>query len=295
MSHRNSYIYPGAGTVRFNADGSKMVRSFHRIAYNSNPLPDVIEVWNFDRCTGEVYGEPQTAYFDIRNQSYGYTIDVVFSPNGRFLYYATGPHLVQFDLELDEPFSAPDTIMSWNGDRYLGNPAYFTNFWTLPNGKILVNFFGLLPYLHLIDQPNEKGKDCDFIYKYFTYPTDPNTGLLYRVAGLPTGPNFRMLSAIDPDCISTSVGGSEGEMIEVKVFPNPFSEEFHINLSDERIQRIEVYNFSGMLKHTIQRPSIMTGNLIRIPANQWTEGAYLVMCKDEFGTIIGQQKVFRLQ
>lgn len=292
LSNGNTYCYPNAGMVRFSPDGSKMVRTHHRVAYSAIKLPDVIEVWNFNRCTGEVEGESIVGIMPLPiEKGYGFSIDAEFSPSGRFLYFANGPYLIQFDLEEEFPFENGDTIRSWNGEIWRGlNHVFFSNFWRMPDGKLLVNYFNITPYLHIIHEPDRKGSACHFEYKAMTMPTNPsNRPYEFPIPGLPKSPDYRM-EALDIDC--TTPTREESEMFQRWIlYPNPFRSEFILELSNLEIGSIEIYDLLG---RQLSRKAInTTSSRILIEAHSWSSGVHIVVLKDSEGHFVGSQKVIK--
>jgi hypothetical protein len=288
QSEGNKYCYPMAGMVRFSPDGSKMVRTHHRIAYNAIQLPDVIEIWDFNRCTGTVEGEPIVGFMPLPlDYKYGASSDAEFSSNGKYLYYANGSYLIQFDMEKEYPFERGDTIHRWDGEYWRNsNPVFLTNFWRMPDGKLLVNFFGLVPYLHIIHEPDKKGADCNFEYKAMIMPTNPdNPPYEFPIYSLPRSPDYRM-TALDIDCTSSTSEGSNLSQ-DIEIYPNPFSTELFV-YPDNDTRSIEVYNIQGKLMYREYLHDPRFG--IRLNTESWAKGMYIITTKGKDGRLMRSKK-----
>jgi hypothetical protein len=141
-----------------------------------------VHIFDFDRCTGElsnlVYVPITVAFTDI-----GYGTPLAFSPNNRFLYYATEEEVRQLDLWEPDVAASEDTVAVFDGfhDEY-GFPTLFWLMQLGPDG--IIYFLGGGRWLHTIHHPNKKGSLADVRQRAHF--------LQYVAIGLPYFPNYRL-------------------------------------------------------------------------------------------------------
>ncbi|MBI1227789.1 MAG: T9SS type A sorting domain-containing protein [Bacteroidetes bacterium] len=132
-----------------------------------------VHIFDFDRCTGElsnlVYIPITVAFTDI-----GYGTPLAFSPNSRFLYYATHKEVRQLDLWKTDIAASEDTVAVYDGyTNIYGQPALFGYMQLGPDGKIYGISSGLHAYI--VQQPNLEGIACQVAqhaiqFPYFGFP-----------------------------------------------------------------------------------------------------------------------------
>jgi hypothetical protein len=200
------------GQAVFTPDGTKYI-TFDRGAGG--------QVYDFDRSTGELS--------NYRNIGLDGPINfgsVAVSSNSKYLYLSRVLYLYQFDLEAPDIMDSQILIDTFDGF----NDPFPTNFFLMqiaPDCRIYMSTGNGSDWLHVINSPNLRGKDCDFrqheikIAKY-NYHTIPNF------------PNFR-LDTPYPFCDSSIVlSGGPGifQPVEaVKVYPNPAVEEVYLEIA----------------------------------------------------------------
>ncbi|WP_051907695.1 T9SS type B sorting domain-containing protein [Flavimarina sp. Hel_I_48] len=138
---------------------------------------------DFNSLTGKVSNEESIGFYEAVRDSYG----VEFSPNNRFLYTTSYNDLPtnalasefisvirQYDLESN----------SINGSTYVvdNQTLYRSSLQLGPDGKIYRSmsstYFEGLPYLSVIENPNEKGAACNYMDKAINLGTGKsNQGL----------------------------------------------------------------------------------------------------------------------
>lgn len=145
------------GYLKLSSDGTKMI--------SANVL-DGAQIYDFDAATGVVSNQHKLLINATNKFPYG----AEFSPNGELLYLVTSnnildklgntSNLLQYDL-LSDNISASEVVLdqspTYRGALQLGN-----------NGKIYRTissgyFFGT-PYLGVIDNPNVRGTDSDYLH-----------------------------------------------------------------------------------------------------------------------------------
>ncbi|HKK87433.1 MAG TPA: hypothetical protein VJ917_01200, partial [Saprospiraceae bacterium] len=215
-------------------DGQVLAR-FHNIPKLSQKLPLALELFYFDRCTGQV-DRFLVDTFPTGEES-SFIGDVQFSDNGRFLYMAIGDHIIQLDMEDEFPTETWDTIATIDDYRYYFLLTTFEQLWKLPNGEILVGSLNSTPYLHYIREPNNKGDACNFERRAIRLPMDHTSpGNDVKITTLPIYPPYRM-PPLDYDC-ETSVDESERQSdVFVSLYPNPAWAETTVQIHGAEIKR----------------------------------------------------------
>jgi gliding motility-associated-like protein len=180
----NDTINPdGIGQLMFSRDGSKLATVFRKA-----------DVFDFDRCTGEL-----SNWFYIGNlplQNYG----VSFSNNNRFIYisnwdyYANpGSSLFQYDLNAPNVLNSKNVIYSEN----ISDASFWSHGYG-PDGKIYIllsnagyPYYAPLNwsdsyYTSFIENPDSLGASCNFI-RNGIYMGGHKIGI-----GLPNIPNYAL-------------------------------------------------------------------------------------------------------
>lgn len=143
------------GLGGFSLDGSKWYFQNIKRTFTQNPPFENSYVADFDRATGlfsnmtEIYSTPSVA------GQFG----IAMSPNKRFVYLSNLTALLQYDLE--DPSSPPDTVGVYDGFK----SPYGSRFFYMQMGldqKIYMCTTNGETILHVINNPNGKGKACDF-------------------------------------------------------------------------------------------------------------------------------------
>ena len=167
-----SNIIDGLGQAVFSPDGSKF-------AIVNSEGPTIIQIYDFDRCSGELSNEIMLHY-----SHWIASPGIAISPNSRFLYFSATDTIYQYDLWADDILSSEEVI-----GVYDGHADPFSNFFFLaqlgPDGKIYISIPNGSQYLHVIESPNKKGLACNFNQR--------GINLLNRSGGtLPNNPNYRL-------------------------------------------------------------------------------------------------------
>ena len=260
--------------MAFNHRGDKLVRI---TGQSTACFWDKLEVFDFDRCTGEV----NRIFLDSLSQPnlFSFDRDVQFSANDQFLYFAQGSVLYQFDMTDPQFFEHREIVAEWDGFLYLGGlQPLFGQMWELPNGKILVGSFVATPYLHYIHEPNKKGTACNFEQRAIKFPLDPLgtcDSCRVEISGLPSYPQYRMKPLPEPCNTSITSGAlSDG----LKISPNPSSDHIAIDLSefDRDILSVEIIDVHGSRVHATYEANKWSENLV-IDVSTLTDGLYYIL------------------
>jgi hypothetical protein len=244
------------GQAVFTPDGSKW------IAFN--PIDKVI-IYDFNRATGELSNLQM-----VNPQDSGIFVGVAVSPNSRFAYLSAKYDLYQLDLWADDIQAS--LIHIAHIDYFPDTPGFASTFSLAqlgPDCKIYIVNGGTNFRLHVINKPNEKGQACDFQQHSFYLPNLNYNG------SLPNFPHFRMDEAEVCDSTLTSIFG---ELVwlrrDMKVWPNPSSGIFNIELPDVGAGKLVVTNINGQVIYERDVSNII--NEERIDISNYPGGRYNV-------------------
>ncbi|MBT8272126.1 MAG: hypothetical protein KJO25_08790, partial [Bacteroidia bacterium] len=156
------------GYLKLSPDGTKLANANMDGIFNTGLLDDVVYLYDFDSDTGIVSNQQELVVNSESPSAYG----VEFSPNNRFLYVHSSNNapagdgasshqstLTQFDLEAADIQASEFTVHQ--GQLYRGGLQLG------PDGKIYramsANYDNGLPYLGVINNPNEPGAACNYV------------------------------------------------------------------------------------------------------------------------------------
>ena len=262
-----------SGQGVFSPDGSAYVRY--------DVLNDV-SVFDFDCCSGLLSNDRRIRIIDFA-QAGGAAI----SPNSQFLYISSWDSLYQFDLYDNDIKDSQITIARKDTftDEF-GFPARFYLMQLGPDGRIYCNSTTAIHYLHVIDNPDEKGLASNVQNRGIYLPTR-------NAFTMPHYPNYRLgpLEGSPCDTLSTLVPIAEKPENYFTVSPNPARSEVRIELgayfSDLnglifeliRVDGIRLLNFAANGTNTTQ-------DISALPA-----GIYFLRLLDEYRRVVGTKKI----
>ncbi len=233
------------GQIDFSAMGNKLAFTC---------LTGVIEVFNFDRCTGQL-SNPVTIEQDPFAPPYSMYWGVAFSNDISKLYvtsYDYTGYLFQYDLNSPNISSTKDTL--WAGSI----PINVGKLKRMDDGKIYLSCAwddtqaGYYPYpdsvrnfinenLSVINFPDSLGTACNF------QPFSFYLGGKRTYIGLPNNPDYELSALLGSVCDSlTSLNESPTTQHQVTVFPNPAFNMTTIS-STEKIKTISIFDISGKI------------------------------------------------
>jgi hypothetical protein len=253
----NSWIRDGGSQAAFSSDGTKYMR------YSGM---DGLYVMDFNRSNA-VFSN----FRHVPTTQDALVSGASFSPNGRFVYLGNGPHLYQVDLDEDE--LRLDTVAVWDGSfgNEWGQPNWFGAMQTGPDCRIYMHTGYCLPYMHIIMEPDKKGKDCDVRQHVLKFETP--------VCNIPYFPNFRLDTPYpycNPEIVvvtgTQQVYVAPEEKTSAKIFPNPSTGMFTIQ-ADESIHSVAVYDLQGSLK-LLQ--TVQSGKTCTLDASSLLPGMYFI-------------------
>jgi hypothetical protein len=272
----NSWIRDGGSQAAFSSDGTKYMR------YSGM---DGLYVMDFNRSNA-VFSN----FRHVPTTQDALVSGASFSPNGRFVYLGNGPHLYQVDLDEDE--LRLDTVAVWDGSfgNEWGQPNWFGAMQTGPDCRIYMHTGYCLPYMHIIMEPDKKGKDCDVRQHVLKFETP--------VCNIPYFPNFRLDTPYpycNPDIVvvtgTQQVYVAPEEKTSAKIFPNPSTGIFTIQ-ADESIHSVAVYDLQGSLK-LIQ--TVQSGKTCTLDASSLKPGMYFIAIRYIGTDKIDMSKVIKIE
>lgn len=238
------YWDAGSGQSCFSPDGTKFARM---------TASDGLFLMDFDRETGKLTNFRQITTGSESSGSTQYT-GVAFSANSRFVYMFYLYDLYQIDTWAEDIKASLVHIDSWDGYVEPGGWAAAFNLARLaPDCKIYVSTGTSNEVMHIIHEPNEKGKACRFEQHGLHLPA-------INHASMPNFVNYRL--GYEPVCDSTLVSvhdpllDSESKII---YWPNPVSEILEVQsiLPGQSIHQIQFFDMGGrmVLEQKFTHPS----------------------------------------
>lgn len=274
------------GVASFSPDGSKYVR--FGLTYLNEPSR--LEVFDFDRCTGE-----------LSNYRNLWTADSIFapglsiSPNSRYLYVGRQLSIDQYDLQAADIAASKQTVAVYDGfiDPLFPQFGYTTFFLQqlASDKKIYICTPNGTRFLHVIDQPDSAGIACNVLQHSVQLPT-------FNQSSIPNLPNFRLGPIDGSMCdtlginIITGIEIPPKQTAEFAIWPNPtstyfnykldnqnFDQEYTLHLSDISGHRLKEWRFSG-------RQTLGHYDISDVP-----DGVYVLSLKGQGGIVLKGQKL----
>ena len=255
-----------AGQSVFSPDGTLYARG--------NPY-NGIQVYGFDRCAG-VLSEPISLSLAADS---AFACGLSFSPNSRYLYASTGRKLFQYDVAA--PDIAASRILVGEYDGFLAPyPTTFFQQRLAPNGKIYMAGTNGVKYLHVINNPDGHGLNCEFVQHQLELPT-------YVAFCLPNVPFVRLFDLEGSVCDTLGINGGPVAVkdpvdtkVRVEVYPNPASDAVTLRLPEAvTLQEgliAELYDAFGRLRlQTALSGSVTTFSVAEVPT-----GLYQLLVRD---------------
>lgn len=255
----------GTGQSVFSPDGSKYI---HFDRYND------LNIFDFNRCTGEL-SNPQrilipTARDSITVKVPKYTVGgVAVSPNSRWLYVTTQTDVFQYDLYAPNIDSSVTLIAEYDNFAENGLDTRFFMPHIAPDNKIYINCTNGVSYLHVINNPDESGRNCNLTQHSFRLST-------LNAASIPNFPNFRLGALKNSSCdtIKTSATSNIATNIyaNISISPNPSQQSLNIQYEFPSDATWLLYNNTGQVvfQQTLQH----NANQINIDTNHLSNGIY---------------------
>jgi hypothetical protein len=271
------------GFSSFNFQGSKLSYIFSPT--DTGKKFGRIEFFDFDRCTGIISHQKKEDYRLLPDTLGLYSC--MLSPNGRY-YYTTDYDKI-FQMDMQAPNLIASKILIARADNTpTPSPSHFYQLKLGPDGKIYVGFYGGNYYMSVINNPDNAGAACNFVYKqlYFGGFTG---GVLHTADGaLPNNPNYALGKI---DC---GVGMEEQLAVgvgQLVVYPNPVSNVLICQCANMLINTIEITDVLGRTQMVRQaHHDGVVGHAeersISINVETLPNGIYFIKATDKNGNVM---------
>jgi hypothetical protein len=202
-----------------------------------------LRIYDFDRCTGMLTN------YRTKFISWGISGASSFSPSSRFLYISKLDSLWQFDMQSADVLNSQILVGVYDGFvDSLGSSTMFTYHWLAPDGKIYINTnLDVGRYLHVINNPDEPGLNCNFTQHAIFLPT-------YNDNTIPTYVNLDLKQVPGSPCDTLGVGItplSMGEGLGLRSYPNPSNGNISIEFPVQQTSgMLYVYDVDGKLVYS---------------------------------------------
>lgn len=249
-------VYSNNADIVFSPSGNKLAVT----SYNG-----LIEILNFDRCTGQLTLQHhiQTGVLVSPTPALW---SVAFSADESKLYISncdTTTYLFQYDLNASNIAASKDTLWTISSPKYAcgglklapDNKIYMSSWYDnqlmfpFPYPDSVYNMYNM--NLSVINSPDSLGTACDF-QPYSFYLGGRRTYL-----GLPNNPDYEMPAQAGSLCDTLTLIQNISVQNQINVFPNPFfnkvSLHYSIN-SSIHLKEITVYNAMGEVVYTQKTP-----------------------------------------
>ena len=264
-----------SGTAQFSPDGTKYA------IYN---YYDNINLYDFDRTTGQFSNHQKIIIEESPNDSLFIFGSIEWSPNSRFIYTTAEITLHQIDTwEADIQSNGIRLVGEYDGslDPF---PTTFHLMAQAPDCKIYMCPTSSTTAYHVINNPDELGEACNFVQNGLNLPRTSTT------ACFPNFPRFRVdeVDKCDPS-ILTVLGEPVWYSRELSIYPNPTSGECKIIIPEEVEGVLEIRDQVGQLVKRISPNSWER----EIDLNLQVAGSYEVLFypKDNKDKIIYEGKI----
>jgi len=259
------YLDDGGSQSCFSADGTKYARM--------TPSTGLF-LMDFNRSNGQLS--------NFRNVTTGsetndHSVGVAFSPNSRFVYLVYRFDLYQVDTWAQDFQASLVHIDSWDG--YVEGGIWAAGFDAAmlgPDCKIYIRTGTSNRVMHVIHNPNEKGKACNFEQHGIQLPARNH-------ASIPNFVHYRL--GYEPVCDSTLTRTWDifSDSNEAIGYPNPVQSIMNIELLNRKnlIRNISILDLNGQVvakKYFLNTNFKETMDLSSLDA-----GIYLVKVTDKSG------------
>ncbi|MEP7195180.1 MAG: T9SS type A sorting domain-containing protein [Saprospiraceae bacterium] len=227
-----------------------------------------IQIFDFDRCSG-ILSNPKV----IINEK-GHFKDLCFitvSPNNRFLYLNSDSTIWQYDLFSSDIKNSETVIGEWDGYFFKNRlTTSFNQISLAPDGKIYVSCRSSSIYLHVINNPNEKGLNCDFQLRQEELPA-------FMFGNLPTPPNYN-LTALKMSTCDTLLKNYNYINEEFRIYPNLIDNYFIIDSYSHFDYRLRIVDMIGNVIKEFKNNNINHYDVSDIPS-----GIYIIQIEVKDG------------
>jgi hypothetical protein len=256
--------YMELGIPNCNYSNNKIAYSY--VSFNSTPniRQGQIDLLDFDRCNGVLSNYKKTIIDNVIDTLNA--ISLCFSPSNRFLYVSDNYNIWQLDLNASNVLHSKFLV----GTRLNGETYSFLIMKNAIDGKIYIANNGACRFIHVINQPDSLGLNCNFVQKQIDLGQS-----YYSTGGLPNTPNFA-LGAIAP-CGNVGVAEVKEEELKIK---NLYGVGEVLQIPINHIQ-IKLYNTLGQQVYennnysntfTLHEKGLFIYTIYNTATNQWHSG-----------------------
>jgi hypothetical protein len=259
------YLDDGGSQSCFSSDGTKYARM--------TPSTGLFFM-DFDRSSGQL-----SNFKNVRtgSETNDHSVGVAFSPNSRFVYLVYRFDLYQVDTWAQDLQASLVHIDSWDG--YVDEGIWAAGFDAAmlgPDCKIYIRTGTSNRVMHVIHNPNEKGKACNFEQHGIHLPA-------WNHASIPNFVNYRL--GYEPVCDSTLTRTWDifSDSNEAIGYPNPVQSIMNIELLNRKnlIQNISILDLNGQV---VAKKSFLNTNFKEtMDLSSLDAGIYLVKVTDKSG------------
>jgi len=224
-----------------------------------------IDIFDFDRATGEFSNYRNFPISFWQNTNSG----LAFSPNSQFIYISSGGDEL-YQLDLNEENLEDGFLLIGEYDGFLDPfPTNFTYMQLGPDCKIYMTSTNGVYSYHVINNPDEKGQDCNFVQHGFELPIANGT------ASIPNFPVFRFDGDEVCDPTITSVFDIPVEVVyDLELYPNPTNDKVIIGFAEVlRKGTLFIKSMSGQV--LLKQEFDFSGSL-EVSLTEYDAGMYMV-------------------
>ena len=248
-----------------------------------------LQVFDFDRCTGRLSNPVRVPF----PSDVGFAAGVAFSPNSRFLYASTTDSLFQFDFKTNDFVQSKILIGVYEGfvdPEETTTPVNFNQMMATPDGRIFMTCANGSRYLHVIQQPNEKGVTCNFEQHSIKLPT-------FHAFSTPNFPHFRLFDVPGSPCDTLGINGlqpPEDTLVppdpplpcagDIRLHPNPATTMTVLELPQCQGGLLTVFDVAGRKVQEIP----LAAEVVSVPldVSRYVAGVYLLRIRTADGEVV---------
>lgn len=261
-------VYHGlGGQAKFSPDGTKYARyeAIGSVLGNTTTgKGGYINLYNFDRSTGQLSNQKLIPIFLCALEG-----GLAFSPNSKYMYASIFSKIYQLDVTVTN-IESTQTIIASSTSINMGTFNHTSTFRWMelgPDNKIYAVEGGNSSWIHIINQPDLQGINCDFVPLGLTSDKSFNPCL-------PHFPNFLLGSMAGISNIKPNEGS-------LSIYPNPATNAFTItNITLPTIIRL----FDTLGKLVIEEQ--VESGATTIDTSNLTQGVYTLVAEEEKGSAL---------
>lgn len=255
--------YSSSGMAKYSPDGRTY--AFY------NPKGG-LHVYDFDRSDGAVSNLRRASV--ETNDRFGF---IEFSANSRFIYFSVADTLWQADLDMPDLQESIVMIDEWDGFATF-SPTMFQLMQRGPDCKIYMSSLNTTPYLHVINNPDEKGAACNFVQRDIEMFCSPGS------RSMPNFPQFNVgaKEEVCNESLTTWVEEVFDSQYSLTARPNPVSDLLIIDAGGTNIQEAQLRDMQGRLLYKREVHDVE----VELDVGLYEAGIYLLSIRTEEGHVM---------